>query len=548
MTRIIYRCWCVGIVVFFVVAAGRPVAATQVVFLDFDTGNDGSVNYTPQMRSDIVDGIQLVYDRYDILIQQSLPSGPFSRITFNEGFAGGVAEQIDFRNLDPSDNALVNVSGLTGINTTSEFVASSITIGAHELGHLLGFRHGDSFGPIGSGIGSTGPSRNFYQPAYPGPAGGVETVDHVMASPGSVNVPLATVVNQHWLSERSATKLQFAESGTVINEAPGPKNTLATAQPITLPNLTVPNTIVSGQNAGLGDFSVDALSVLGNLGAGNEVDFYEFEASQGDLFNIEVMSGVLDRIGNSIDPELRVLDANGSLINYYGSTAFNDDEFETNDSILIDLIIPDDGTYYMQVNAFSSNDTGSYELFAYRFNGEASLITGDFDGDGDYACEDVNQLIAAILTGLNDPNFDLSGDGLVDENDLDSWLAEAGAAELASGNPYLRGDANLNGTVDGIDYLAWNENKFTSLPDWCGGDFNADGIIDGLDFLLWNDNKFTSADVAAQVPEPTCAWLLGVGLVLMGVDGRTRQKKLTPAGRMSFGSSCSPAYVAFRTK
>ncbi|GAG87947.1 unnamed protein product, partial [marine sediment metagenome] len=33
---------------------------------------------------------------------------------------------------------------------------------------------------------------------------------------------------------------------------------------------------------------------------------------------------------------------------------------------------------------------------------------------------------------------------------------------------------------------------------WSSGDFNADGFVDGLDFIIWNDNKFTSSDQAGS--------------------------------------------------
>jgi hypothetical protein len=113
----------------------------------------------------------------------------------------------------------------------------------------------------------------------------------------------------------------------------------------------------------------------------------------------------------------------------------------------------------------------------------------------------------------NDPSFDLTGDGNVNQADLNEWLAEAGAAELVSGSPYLPGDANLDGTVDNPEFLAWNANKFDSNNGWCGGDFNADGITDGPDFLIWNANKFTSADNhLASVPEPATWAMLLAGL------------------------------------
>ena len=153
-----------------------------------------------------------------------------------------------------------------------------------------------------------------------------------------------------------------------------------------------------------------------------------------------------------------------------------------------------------------------------------SMISGDFDGNGDYACNDVDSLVSVIATGSNDPNFDLTGDGSVNNADLDAWLAEAGAAELASGNPYPHGDANLDGTVDGLDFIAWNANKFTATAAWCAGDFNADGTVDGLDFIVWNANKFTSADAGVSaVPEPTATLSLLIGLAATCV-GRRRQR------------------------
>ena len=97
--------------------------------------------------------------------------------------------------------------------------------------------------------------------------------------------------------------------------------------------------------------------------------------------------------------------------------------------------------------------------------------------------------MAAIADGTNDLAFDLTGDGLVNSSDLAAWLGEAGAAMLPSGNPFLPGDANLDGTVGAADFTIWNNNRFTSQASWCRGDFNADGVIDGKDLLIWNGNK-----------------------------------------------------------
>ena len=62
---------------------------------------------------------------------------------------------------------------------------------------------------------------------------------------------------------------------------------------------------------------------------------------------------------------------------------------------------------------------------------------------------------------------------------------------------YAPADANLDGIVDGADFLVWNAHKFTSRSYWSHGDFNADGAVDGQDFLIWNQQKF--APVAPQL-------------------------------------------------
>jgi hypothetical protein len=76
------------------------------------------------------------------------------------------------------------------------------------------------------------------------------------------------------------------------------------------------------------------------------------------------------------------------------------------------------------------------------------------------------------------------------------------------------GDANLDAVVDGLDFIEWNNNKFTNTAAWSAGDFNVDGIVDGLDFIEWNNNKFTSADQVA-VPEPASLWLLCAGCLAL---------------------------------
>ena len=148
-------------------------------------------------------------------------------------------------------------------------------------------------------------------------------------------------------------------------------------------------------------------------------------------------------------------------------------------------------------------------------SGAFEILTpdGDFDADAVWNCADIDALVAEIASGTDSLAFDLTGDQLVDEADLDAWLALAGERNLASGNPYIFGDANLDGNVDVSDLNVWNSNKFTTTSAWCSGDFNVDGFVDVSDFNVWNSHKFLSAN--QLVPEPSTEWLMLMAIVLL---------------------------------
>ena len=364
----------------------------QLVFLDFDTFTEpGEIEYSPQQRKEILKNIAADYELFDFSFTLNEPKeGDFSTLFFNAGPIGGLAEKIDFRNLDKNDTATINVNDLVDPPGGVTVVGLSSFIGAHELGHLQGLRHGDSFAPIGSGLPSTGiPANDFYLPPYPGPANADETTGRLMATPASVGQELAEANEDAFFSERSAVKLAFNEDGTVINEREE-NNSIATAQPIEFHSLEVPNPLLSGDNAGK-DFSVEALVVRGSLETPGDEDWYSFEGEAGDLFQFEVLSDVLsfsvdptaidafsdskegkspeDAIADSfnpkgetvphksvldpftsqptslealasseggpphfvdpIDPQISIFDSSGNLVPYFSDVAFNDDEFES---------------------------------------------------------------------------------------------------------------------------------------------------------------------------------------------------------------------------
>ncbi|MEM8681180.1 MAG: PEP-CTERM sorting domain-containing protein [Planctomycetota bacterium] len=142
------------------------------------------------------------------------------------------------------------------------------------------------------------------------------------------------------------------------------------------------------------------------------------------------------------------------------------------------------------------------------------------DLNGDTSCDlaDIDLLTQATASGSGDLMFDLNGDMLVNQDDINEWLVQAGAdpgnAGATDGNPFLNGDANLDGVVDGQDFIEWNNFKFSASDRFSEGDFNGDGVVDGQDFIIWNTSKFTasSGDVAS-VPEPSAAWLILLGML-----------------------------------
>ncbi len=120
-------------------------------------------------------------------------------------------------------------------------------------------------------------------------------------------------------------------------------------------------------------------------------------------------------------------------------------------------------------------------------------LPGNFNDDMLLNCDDINILSAAIVASSNDLVFDMNGDGAINFDDIIEWLSVAAAENIGPGTSYMLGDANLDGTVDGEDFLVWNANKFTPNDAYCSGDFNADGFVSGEDFLIWNASRFNSA-------------------------------------------------------
>ena len=75
---------------------------------------------------------------------------------------------------------------------------------------------------------------------------------------------------------------------------------------------------------------------------------------------------------------------------------------------------------------------------------ESQIAPVDFNDDAQLGCADVDALVAAIVAGNNPPAYNLTADDIVDQADLDVWLALAGLENLPTHKAYLLGDADLD--------------------------------------------------------------------------------------------------------
>ena len=102
----------------------------------------------------------------------------------------------------------------------------------------------------------------------------------------------------------------------------------------------------------------------------------------------------------------------------------------------------------------------------------------DLDQNGVADAGDIDALFAAFQSGSVD--FDLDGDGMVNEADVRVLVEDAFATSL--------GDANLDGSVTFADFLVLSGNFGGADVGWASGDFDGDSTVDFDDFLVLSGN------------------------------------------------------------
>ena len=149
----------------------------------------------------------------------------------------------------------------------------------------------------------------------------------------------------------------------------------------------------------------------------------------------------------------------------------------------------------------------------------------DFDGDGSLGVGDLAVLSSEIQSGNNNASFDLTGDGVVNVDDLNAFVTSEDKLHT-----YV-GDANLDGEFNSADFVAvFQAGLFeTGNPaTWGQGDWNGDGVFNSGDFVsAFQDGGFElgprwQEGGVAAVPEPSSVLIALLGIIGLVVGMRRR--------------------------
>jgi hypothetical protein len=140
------------------------------------------------------------------------------------------------------------------------------------------------------------------------------------------------------------------------------------------------------------------------------------------------------------------------------------------------------------------------------------LKRGDMNLSGVTDASDVTALYASF--GATTWQADLNVDGVVNIEDVKTLITKDFRT--------VAGDFNLDGQVDGSDYVVWRKNFGRTGANFLQGDATFDGTIGNDDLALWRAGfgfvrqplgSPASGVLFTAVPEPAALWLTLVGFV-----------------------------------
>jgi len=182
--------------------------------------------------------------------------------------------------------------------------------------------------------------------------------------------------------------------------------------------------------------------------------------------------------------------------------------------VILELPVDFDEIVY-EDELVSAGISGSGRFRAEGRFSRRTPILGDVNGDGVVTAADIDVLYDHVPS--TDPAYDVNGDRAVSQADVDRLVRGVLGGEY--------GDANLDGRVDFLDYLAFKRNVAADGPaGWLDGDFDGDDDVDRLDFHLLGGGFGWGvpggAAVPGALPEPAAVFLLASGT--LAIVGRRR--------------------------
>ena len=161
------------------------------------------------------------------------------------------------------------------------------------------------------------------------------------------------------------------------------------------------------------------------------------------------------------------------------------------------------GLYMVHIQSpWGPADRLNVEIESIRVEAIGQGVLGDYNNNGELDVEDLDLQAVEIAGSENPADFDLTGDGLVNEDDRVFWLHDLKGTWV--------GDADLDGLFDSLDFVAvFVEGKYETeeAASWAQGDWNADLVFDSGDFVAaFVDGGYEAGaypGAVQAVPEPS---------------------------------------------
>jgi hypothetical protein len=310
------------------------------------------------IRTSIQSRMAAVYWNFTVSFTDTAPSGDHETVHFGnttgDGGLLGQAQEIDWLNRNKNDVANVYTSNFAfiidefsdSVNRSQQLDELTAALGgtaAHELAHNLGLQHFDCYGDP-----RIGPANYANTQGYQN--------EHIMAT-GPTGLDEAGREQDRDFCTLELAKLEYGDGLTdhtpdTYLEPGGAHDTPATA--LALPFTYLPIAGVQGFN------------MVGTIGAAGQYDYYSFTGQQNERLTANTLSQVL--FSDPVNSYLSLYGPDGSTLLasnndiYFSGNTFNGGSYYSDDSILLNYLLPQTGTYYLQVRD-AGTDTGYYDFF-----------------------------------------------------------------------------------------------------------------------------------------------------------------------------------------